>query len=124
MGARLRLLSRGRNLTQAQLSKRSGIVAGYIRNFEWAEANSSAPVLIALAHAVQVEVGKLFPTLREIASASSTGVEAGPNAGASLPGIGCSLIRQAIVLIVVSCSKLVIQGRSNRRLRRAFPASV
>jgi transcriptional regulator with XRE-family HTH domain len=63
LGAQVRLLRLERNLSQQALAGRAGLSYKYLGRIELALADPGAEVLVRLARALDVSVGRLFETI-------------------------------------------------------------
>ena len=63
LGQQIRRLREGKNLSQEQFATLAGIDRAYYGGVERGERNVAALNIIKIADALNVEVGKLFPSL-------------------------------------------------------------
>jgi transcriptional regulator with XRE-family HTH domain len=73
VGARVRLIRRKRNLSQEQLAHQAGVTRVFMGEIERGETNPTVTTLLALAAALRVEVGEMFPPLEGMIAATDAG---------------------------------------------------
>ena len=100
-GKHVRALRRGRNLTQEQLSERSGLSADTIRRLEHESFSPSLDTLKKLCHGLDLRLSTFFHTL-ELGAAAQHAQElrdlfaAQP---AELQALGLSVLRELFALL-------------------------
>ena len=60
-GKRIRLLRKTRGMTQTQLAEKAGIHSSFLSSVERGIMNASLESIVAIAKALEVHPGKLFP---------------------------------------------------------------
>jgi len=60
LAANIRALRERRGWTQEQLAETAGLATRYVQTLESPKANPRAGVLVAIADALEVEIGRLF----------------------------------------------------------------
>lgn len=66
LGKRIRELRKARGLSQEMLANEAGVDRSYMGNIERGENNPTVTSIVKIAKGLKVEVGELFPPIKNI----------------------------------------------------------